>query len=76
MGLTETSVENLFPLTPGPFFGGGGVGARSWIEWVDAALADRRRLVEPFRRRFWISAGRPFVSEGTIIVRRTIVFRG
>jgi len=75
-GLAKTSVENLFPLTPGPFFGGGGVGARSWIEWVDAALADRRRLVEPFRNRFWSSGGTPFVSEGTMIVRRTIVLRG
>jgi len=46
------------------------------MEWVDAALADRRRLVDPFRNRFWMSDGRPFVSEGIMIVRRTIVFRG
>ena len=70
MGGDAASVENR--RTP-PRCGGGGVGTRSWMERPELTDA-RRRDVECLR----ISALRSIVdiraSEGTMIVRRTIVF--
>ena len=70
IGGCAASVENL---RAPPRCGGGGVGTRSWIERPELTDA-RRRDVDCLR----MSACRSMVdiraSEGTMIVRRTIVF--
>lgn len=74
-GGDDSSDENLLP--PGDF-GGGGVGARSWIDrldWTEPAPAERRRRdVDCLRMRAFQSTLDALESEGYIMVRRTIAF--